>query len=82
MICKHCGKSSEELTPRDLEVLECLAEGMFRKEICRKLKMGDATVDLHCQHIFQKFKVPNAVSAVLEGIRRGLIQMPESKETK
>src|SRR5574341_1300032 len=64
-----------ELTPRELEILECIADGSSNKMIARALDITDGTVKLHVKAILRKLglrsRVEAAVSAVEHGLGRG-----------
>jgi two-component system, NarL family, response regulator YdfI len=63
----------ESLTPREVEVLECLAQGLANKEIALRLTISEHTVKYHISSIFSKFGVNNRTEAVRQGIRSGII---------
>lgn len=63
----------EHLTPRELEVLEALAQGLSNKSIARQLEISQSTVKFHIAQIYAKLNVSSRVSAVNLGIRHGLI---------
>jgi len=63
------------LTPREIEVLRMIAEGMGNKEIAFKLKISDHTVKFHTSSIFAKLGASNRAEAVTLGIRQGLIMV-------
>jgi DNA-binding NarL/FixJ family response regulator len=48
----------EELTPREREVLELMAEGLSNQGICRKLVLSPKTVETHVHSIFGKLSLP------------------------
>jgi two-component system nitrate/nitrite response regulator NarL len=64
-----------ELTPRELEILECIADGLSNKMIARALDITDGTVKLHVKAILRKLglrsRVEAAVAAVEHGLGRG-----------
>jgi len=64
-----------ELTPRELEILECIADGQSNKMIARALDITDGTVKLHVKAILRKLgmrsRVEAAVAAVEQGLGRG-----------
>ncbi|EMI41994.1 two component transcriptional regulator, LuxR family [Rhodopirellula sp. SWK7] len=62
------------LTPRELEVLELLADGLTKKEIARTLRLSTSTVSTHVVHVFEKLKVPNAPAAIAKAFRSGLFR--------
>ena len=63
----------EHLTPRELEVLEALAQGLGNKLIAKQLEISQSTVKFHIAQIYAKLNVSSRVSAVNLGIRHGLI---------
>lgn len=65
--------TGSELTPRECEVLRLVAEGLTQVTIAIRLFISRGTVRNHMTNIFTKLEVDNAVSAVVEGIRRGII---------
>jgi DNA-binding NarL/FixJ family response regulator len=62
-----------DLTGRELEVLEHLAEGLSNKEISRVLGTAAGTVKIHVQHILGKLGAADRTQAVTMAIRRGLL---------
>lgn len=60
---------TENLSPRELEVLQLLADGDLYKEIAEKLKLSITTVRTHVQHIFEKMHVRNRTEAVAKFLR-------------
>jgi DNA-binding NarL/FixJ family response regulator len=64
-----------ELTPRELEVLELLAEGLPNKAIGTRLSISDQTVKFHVASIISKLGASNRTDAVRLAVRRGLISM-------
>ena len=65
----------EELTPREIEVLELLAEGLPNKAIGARLRISDQTVKFHVASIIGKLGAANRTEAVRLAVRRGLISM-------
>lgn len=63
----------EALTPREVEVLEMLAEGLANKAIAVRLGISDHTVKFHVAAILERLGVESRAEAVAVGIRRGLI---------
>ena len=61
----------ETLTPRELEVLNLLAEGLPNKAIATRLHISDQTVKFHVASICGKLGVGNRTSAVRAAVRRG-----------
>jgi DNA-binding NarL/FixJ family response regulator len=67
--------ASETLTPREIEVLELLAEGMPNKAIAARLAISDQTVKFHVSSICGKLGAANRTEAVRRALRRGLITL-------
>jgi DNA-binding NarL/FixJ family response regulator len=65
----------ETLTPREIEVLTMLAEGLGNKEIARQLDISDNTVKFHLASIFGKLGANSRTEAVMQGMRHGLIMV-------
>jgi two-component system, NarL family, response regulator YdfI len=61
------------LSPREIEILRMIAEGLGNKEIASKLSISDHTVKFHISSIFAKLGAANRAEAVTLGIRQGLI---------
>jgi DNA-binding CsgD family transcriptional regulator/tetratricopeptide (TPR) repeat protein len=61
------------LTPRQLEVLELLAEGMRDSEIAARLVLSDRTVGHHVSAILRKLQARNRGQATAEALRLGLV---------
>ncbi len=74
------GQSDEEeeetplssLTPRELEIIEHLAEGQSNKVIARELGITDGTVKLHVKAILRKLNVRSRVEAAVIAVEQGL----------
>lgn len=67
-----------ELSPRETDILRELALGKSNKEISSSLMISVETVKFHLKNIQAKLGVSNRLSAVLKGIRTGIIGMPDS----
>lgn len=65
----------EALTPREVEVLELLAEGLPNKAIAERLGISDQTVKFHVASITGKLGAGNRTEAVRRALRRGLISL-------
>ena len=67
----------EQLTDREIEVLQLVAKGMTNKAVAIQLGISDRTVQGHLSHIFNKLKVNSRTEAVMRGISLGWIsQIP------
>ena len=65
----------EPLTPREIQVLELLAEGLPNKAIAARLHISDQTVKFHVSSISGKLGAVNRTDAVRRAVRRGLIAL-------
>jgi DNA-binding CsgD family transcriptional regulator len=63
------------LTPRDLEVLALLAEGMSNKAIARRLGISVHTAKFHVGALIDKFDAIGRTDALAHAARRGVIQL-------
>ncbi|MCI0710316.1 MAG: response regulator transcription factor [Chloroflexi bacterium] len=64
----------EKLTPRELEVLRLLAQGLQNKEIALELVISERTVKFHVSSILQKLDAGNRTEAVTTAIQHGLVK--------
>ena len=64
---------AEELTPRELEVLNLLAEGLANKEIAYRLGVSEHTVKFHVNAILAKLGAQSRTEAVVRATRLGLV---------
>jgi DNA-binding CsgD family transcriptional regulator/tetratricopeptide (TPR) repeat protein len=61
-----------DLTPREIEVLTLLADGLTNHEIARRLFISDRTASVHVSHILTKLSVPNRAAAAATAYRLGI----------
>lgn len=77
-----------ELTTREHEILQYLAEGLSNKTIARVLAITDGTVKLHVKSILRKLKVSSRVEAAVMAVARGLahgtetVSIPQTRITE
>jgi DNA-binding NarL/FixJ family response regulator len=69
----------EPLTPRELEVLKALSEGLSTPEICERLFIAPNTLRTHVQNIMGKLRVHSKLEAVAFAIRNRLVEPPRSE---
>jgi len=64
------GKPTEELSPREQEVLDLLSQGFMYKEISDKLGISFETVRTYIRRIYEKLHVRTRTEAVAKALRR------------
>jgi DNA-binding NarL/FixJ family response regulator len=64
----------DDLTPREVEVLQLIAEGLTNTEIAERLVVSAATVKSHVNHIFSKIGARDRAQAVVYAYANGLAQ--------
>ena len=64
--------SAEPLTPRELDVLRCLAQGLTNREIALELSVSVRTVTTHVRNILDKLHLANRTQAALYAVEQGL----------
>jgi DNA-binding NarL/FixJ family response regulator len=67
--------SVEELTPREAEVLQLIAEGLGNREIALRLNISEHTIKFHIRSILGKLGAASRTDAVARGLRGGLIEL-------
>ena len=62
----------EELTPRELEILQYVARGLSNAEIAKEAFVSEATVKTHVAHILMKLQLRDRVQAVVFAYENGV----------
>ena len=70
------GLPYDNLTRRELQVLQLAADGLSNKEVAAKLVLSEKTVKNHIANIFSKLQVNDRTQAILVALRKGLLNMP------
>ena len=65
----------EPLTPREMEVLQLLAQGLTNKTIAERLGISDHTAKFHVNGVMAKLGASTRTEAVVEAVRRGLVHL-------
>jgi DNA-binding NarL/FixJ family response regulator len=64
-----------EFTPRELDVLRLLAEGLDTANLATRLGIAPHTVEWHVSHVIEKLGVHSKLQAVIAAARSGLIEI-------
>ncbi len=75
-------KVGEQLSNREMEVLNLTAKGLTNKDIARQLFVSERTVKAHMGSIFNKMEVSSRTEAIVKGIREGLITLEKKQDSK
>jgi two-component system nitrate/nitrite response regulator NarL len=67
----------DKLTPREREILACLARGESNKLIARVLDLAESTVKIHVQNILKKLGLSSRVQAAVFAVEQGLNSAPD-----
>ncbi|HLT21754.1 MAG TPA: response regulator transcription factor [Thermomicrobiales bacterium] len=67
--------SVEQLTERELEVLQALADGLSDKEIAERLYIGPATVRTHITNILAKLNATSRLQALVLAVRNDIVRI-------
>ncbi len=76
----HLPGTKNELTPREIEVLELIVQGETNKEIAAALCIAEDTVKIHLRNILEKLHLQNRIQAAVYAVRQGLVhEFPDGK---
>ncbi len=67
-------QTPNKLTPREMDVLRCLAEGLTNKEIAQHLDITPRTVNFHLDNLYTKLGVNSRTEAVIYALRQNLFK--------
>lgn len=62
----------QQLTPREMDILKCLAKGKSNKVIGTKLSITEATVKVHVKNLLRKLKLKTRVEAAVWAVEKRL----------
>ncbi len=65
------------LSPREVQILDNIAQGMTNKQVAYTLSISEQTVKNHMSSILRKLSVNDRTQAVVYAMRQGWIKMPE-----
>jgi DNA-binding NarL/FixJ family response regulator len=66
------------LTPREVEVLTLVAQGLANKEIAARLGTASGTIKMHVQNILAKLEAADRTQAVTIALKRGIIHLRDA----
>ena len=69
--------SYDELTDREREVLQLIAEGRTNRQIAELLGMSVRTVEVHKAHVLRKLGLRGTAALTGYGIRKGIISVDQ-----
>jgi DNA-binding NarL/FixJ family response regulator len=72
-LAEHLG--DDALTPRELDVLRLIQNGLKNKEIAGQLNISETTVNFHIKNLVSKLQANDRTHAVMIAIRRGMLQV-------
>lgn len=73
LLAEHLGE--EDLTARELEVLQLVRDGCKNKQIANRLSISENTVNFHLKNIVEKLAANDRTHAVTIAVRRGLLPL-------
>jgi DNA-binding NarL/FixJ family response regulator len=71
-----------DLTPREIEVLQCLADGLTNQAIGQRLYLSPNTVGNHLQRAMAKLGAHSKLEALVTGVRLGIIDLRRGDEAR
>jgi DNA-binding NarL/FixJ family response regulator len=74
---RPAAENQPNLTPRELEVLKLLAQGLPAKAVAQQLTVSLKTIETHRQHIMEKLEIHNIAGLTKYAIRAGLVELGE-----
>jgi DNA-binding NarL/FixJ family response regulator len=70
------------LSPREMEILECVTRGLSNKEIARRLQISQQTVKNHMTSILKKLNVEDRTQAAVTALRRGWVRLQDDWDSE
>jgi DNA-binding NarL/FixJ family response regulator len=71
---KESSRTISLLSPREIEILKLIANGLSNNEIAKKLFISPNTVDTHRTNLMQKLNIHNVVGLMKYAIKNGLLE--------
>jgi len=63
----------EALTPREIEIVKMVGQGLRNRVIAERLSISEGTVKVHLHNIYEKLKVDGRLELVLCAQEKGLV---------
>jgi two-component system NarL family response regulator len=73
---------AQDLTPRELDVLELIVHGKSNREIAAELEVSEATVKTHINSLLGKLGVTDRTQAATAAIQRGIVPLESLRKPK
>ena len=73
---------TQELTPREFDVLEHIVHGKSNKDVAAELEISEATVKTHVNSLLSKLGVTDRTQATTAAIQRGIVPLESLRKTK
>ena len=77
---RRLSPSGPQLSPREQEVLDLLADGLGVAQISRRLFISESTTKTHISKLYEKLGAGNRAQAIMAALRLGLIEAPETQK--
>jgi DNA-binding NarL/FixJ family response regulator len=74
LLARMAGPASDDLSGREIEVLQLLVRGASNKEIAARLDLSEHTIKSHLSRIFDKLGVKSRTEAATLALQRGLVR--------
>jgi DNA-binding NarL/FixJ family response regulator len=75
-------KNSQQLTPREREIVQLLAEGKSNKEVAVTLNLSVKTAETHRSNLMRKLGLHSVSELVIYAVRHHIVQVPKPYEDK
>lgn len=62
-----------DLTAREAEVLQLVADGLSNEQVAQRLAVGQKTVQMHLSSVYSKLGVSRRTEAVVQAVRKGIV---------
>lgn len=74
-------QSVDELTAREIEILECVVRGESNSEIAKSLDIAENTVKIHLRNILEKLHLQNRIQAAVYAVHQHIVEDPYDSQT-